>query len=311
MKLKCYLLTLVLILVFSAGSAWSQGSGTSAANFLKIGVGAKAAGMGEAFTAIADDATSAYWNSAGLANLNQSQITFMHNEWLSDLRYEYLSYAVPYKSKGTFAFSFSYLSLGNFDGYDLTGSPTQDFSAYDLAGSFAYGHKFTPLFSVGGAFKYIQQKLDEEKAGAFAVDLGALYSLDDFNFGLSIRNVGTKMKFIQEEYSLPLTADLGAAYRGLANLTIAADIEVPRDNSVLLKQGIEYGYQDMFFLRMGYGYSTSGDDFGGATGLALGAGFLMKQYSFDYTYSPHADLGDAHRISFTLNFGPPRGFQDF
>jgi long-subunit fatty acid transport protein len=302
---------LVLILFFAVGLARSQGTGTSAANFLKIGVGARASGMGEAFVAIADDATGAYWNSAGLANLNQSQITFMHNEWLSDLRYEYLSYAIPHKSKGTFAFSFSYLSLGKFEGYDLTGNATQDFSAHDLAGTFAYGHKLTPQFAVGGAFKYIQQKIDDQKASAYAVDFGALYQINAFNLGLSVRNIGTKMKFIQEEYALPLTVDLGLAFRGLANLTLAGDIEIPRDNSVLLKQGIEYGYQEMFFLRMGYGYSTSGEDFGGSTGLALGAGFLLKQYSFDYTYSPHADLGDAHRISFTLNFGPPRGFQDF
>src|SRR4030067_3844522 len=133
MKLKSILVTLVLFLVFSSAFSQSQNSGTSAASFLKIGVGAKAAGLGEAFVAIADDATSTYWNTAGLANLHQSQITFMHNEWLSDIRYEYLSYAAPYHEKGTFAFSFSYLSLGKFEGYDLTGNPAPDFSAYDLA----------------------------------------------------------------------------------------------------------------------------------------------------------------------------------
>jgi len=306
MKLRSFSEFLVLIFA-SVALSQSQNSGTSAANFLKIGVGAKATGLGEAFVAIADDATGAYWNSAGLANLNQSQVTFMHNEWLSDLRYEYLSYAAPYQDKGTFALSFSYLSLGKFQGYDLSGNPTADFSAYDLAAQLAYGHKLSPQFSLGGAFKYIQQKIESEKAGALAVDFGALYEINQFNFGFSLRNLGTQMQFIQEKYSLPLTADLGLAYRGLANLTLAADVEIPRDNSVRLKQGIEYNYQESIFLRMGYGYSTSGNEFSGASGLALGAGFMLKQYKIDYAYSPNADLGDAHRFSFTLNFGTVRG----
>lgn len=306
MKLRSFSALLVLIFA-SAVLGQSQNSGTSAASFLKIGVGAKAAGLGEAFVAIADDASGAYWNSAGLANLDQSQVTFMHNEWLSDLRYEYLSYAAPYQEKGTFALSFSYLSMGKFEGYDFYGNPTSDFSANDWSALLAYGHKVAPKLALGGALKYVHQSLADQKAGAFAVDLGALYGINQFNFGFSLRNLGTQMKFIQEKYSLPLTVDLGLAYRGLANLTLAADVEIPRDNSVRLKQGIEYNYQESIFLRMGYGYSTSGNDFGGASGLALGAGFMLKQYKFDYAYSPNADLGDAHRISFTLNFGSSRG----
>lgn len=308
MKCKFSLAVIFIFALFALGFSQSQNSGTSAANFLKIGVGAKAAGLGEAFVAIADDATGAYWNSAGLANLNQSQVTFMHNEWLSDIRYEYLSYAAPYKDKGTFGVSLSYLSLGKFEGYDLTGNPTADFSAYDWSALLAYGHKVTPQFSVGTGVKYLQQTLDDEKAGAFAVDLGAMYNIKYVNFGLSVRNLGSKMKFIKEEYSLPLTIDFGASYRGFANLLLAADVEVSRDNSVRLKQGIEYSYHESVFLRMGYGYKTSGQDFQGASGLALGAGFLLRNYRFDYTYSPNADLGDAHRLSFTLNFGPTRGF---
>ena len=115
------------------------------------------------------------------------------------------------------------------------------------------------------------------------------------------------MKFIEEEYSLPLTIDFGASYRGFANLLLAADVEVPRDNSVRLKQGVEYSYHESVFLRMGYGYKTSGQDFEGASSLALGAGFLLRNYRFDYTYSPNTDLGDAHRLPFTLDFGPTRG----
>ncbi|OGC77981.1 MAG: hypothetical protein A2Z27_01605 [candidate division Zixibacteria bacterium RBG_16_50_21] len=307
MKLKYALSVLLCLLLTSAGLAQNNNAGTSSADFLKIGVGAKAAGFGEAFVAIADDATGAFWNAAGLAHLNQSQVTFMHNEWLSDVRYEYLSYAAPYQDKGTFAISMSYLSLGKFEGYDLSGNPTNDFSAYDWSGVLAYGHRVTPQLSLGASVKYFQETIEGVKAGAFAGDLGALYSLSQVNLGLSVRNFGTKMKFIEEEYSLPLTVDMGVAFRGFSNLLLAVDLEIPKDNAMRLKQGLEYTYHESVFFRMGYGLKTSGNDYQGASGLAVGAGFLLKDYRFDYAYSPNADLGDAHRVSFTINFGPVRG----
>jgi long-subunit fatty acid transport protein len=309
MKYRSFFLLLACLFLLP-NIALSDGrySGTSAADFLKIGVGARAAGLGEAFVAIADDATGAYWNAAGLASLSQSQITFMHNEWLSDLRYEYLSYAMPYQQRGSLAMSISFFSMGEFSGYDISGNPSSDFSAHDWSALVAYGHRLTPQFSVGGALKYVQQKIADEKAGAFAGDLGALYDFQQFSLGMSMRNLGSKVTFIDEAHALPLTFDLGVAYRGFTDrILLAADLEVPRDNSVRLKHGIEYNHEESFFLRMGYNYRANGSDFGGASGLSLGAGFLLNSYHFDYTFSPNADLGDAHRISFTFNFGPTRG----
>ena len=52
---------------------WASGPGTTAADILKIGVGARAIGMGEAYVAQADDVSSLYWNPAGLALMQERQ----------------------------------------------------------------------------------------------------------------------------------------------------------------------------------------------------------------------------------------------
>ena len=48
--------------------------------FLKLGVGARALGMGGAFAGLADDASAAYWNPAGLAYLKTNQFMPTHSE---------------------------------------------------------------------------------------------------------------------------------------------------------------------------------------------------------------------------------------
>src|SRR5262245_2895015 len=83
-----------------------------AAPFVKIGQGARAAAMGESFTAIADDSTAVFWNPAGLAQLNRFQVQFTHNEWVDDFRHEYFGLAGPWE--GGWALAYSILDLGEF-----------------------------------------------------------------------------------------------------------------------------------------------------------------------------------------------------
>src|SRR5512139_3372456 len=63
--------------------------------FLKVGVGARAMGMGSAYVAEAGDPTAVYWNPAGLGGLDRTQITFMHSEWIQDFRQDFAAVAAP------------------------------------------------------------------------------------------------------------------------------------------------------------------------------------------------------------------------
>ena len=95
-----WLFILAIFFTINANPLWAQtksheAAGTTGLNFLKIGVGGRPAGMGEAFVAVADDASALYWNPAGLARLTSPEAIAMHNEWFQGMRYEYLGYVQP------------------------------------------------------------------------------------------------------------------------------------------------------------------------------------------------------------------------
>src|SRR5687767_4320158 len=102
------------ILVFSARLLLA--AGTSSAQFLKMGAGARAAAMGNAFTAVADDVTATYWNPAGLGQIKNAQMSLMQNAGLIDTQYQYLAAAAPYKSRAL-GVSLYRLDHGSIDRY--------------------------------------------------------------------------------------------------------------------------------------------------------------------------------------------------
>src|SRR6185437_12221378 len=85
----------VVAAVFGSACAWASGPGTTAADILNIGVGARAIGMGEAYVAQADDASSMYWNPAGLALMEERQASFMYSQMVQDLTYSNGAIGIP------------------------------------------------------------------------------------------------------------------------------------------------------------------------------------------------------------------------
>ena len=65
--------------------------GTTAANFLEIGIGARALALGSAFTALADDPSTLYWNVGGLAKLKRNGFMFNHSEWIADINFDFIN----------------------------------------------------------------------------------------------------------------------------------------------------------------------------------------------------------------------------
>ncbi len=309
-NLRLFLLFFFVAQFFVGQTSWGfldDGiKGSTGANFLKIGAGARASGMGGAFVGIADDATSIYWNTAGLSQLDRQEIIFVHNEWYQDVKYEYLGYSLPIKSKNTLGFSLTYLNLGNFEGYDALDNPTSEFSAYGVVLSFAYAYKVSPSISLGVGLKGIQEKLENEKASSMALDFGFIYKPGKFSFGMAYTNLGSSMKFIQEKEPLPSKLTLGFGYKIFEDrVSLAWDLDLPKDDKPILKQGIEFGYQESIYLRLGYEYKTSAQKLEG-TGLSLGGGFKFSNWEIDYNYSPNQSLGDSHRISLAYRFGSKR-----
>src|SRR5437773_12566900 len=117
-------LALIALGVLSTGLAEAADTGTTGANFLKLGIGPRAIAMGEAQVGLADDVYATYWNPAGLSRLQVQEAGFVQNQYIENISEQYLAYAMPRPSMGTFAGSVTYLNVGKFQGYDASGQPT-------------------------------------------------------------------------------------------------------------------------------------------------------------------------------------------
>ena len=310
MSYKILTLTILSGIVFlpSVSSAQvdiNENAGTRSMGFLKIDVGAKAIGMGSSHVAIVSDLFASYWNPAGLSQMQRSQLGFMYNRWIEDINYGYISYAHPFVGLGVIATSIAYLSYGELDGRDEQGNEEPPFRPFDLAVILSYSRKFTPDIAIGVNAKWIREQIDDNGAQAYAFDLGGLYILpgSKMALGANLQHLGTKVKFIEESFSLPLNLKLGVAYKLLNdNLTMAVDLNKPADDDVNLSFGMEFAPIEMLYLRTGYRYSLNGNDLGAASGLSAGFGASIESYRIDYAFVHFGKLGPTHRVSVLANF---------
>lgn len=283
--------------VICAGAVGSN-AGTASSAFLKIGVGARSAAMGEAFAGVADDVSALYWNPAGLARLENREMTFSHNIWLEDTNYEYLGFVQPL-GKYVVGAGVSYLNIGTMEGWDVNNTPTSDFSAHSMAVALSAGRVMNDKLSLGLTLKFVQEGIEKESASAFAVDAGGVYKLgEDTSAALVVQNLGTGMKFVKESAGLPMNIKIGGAHRLLEKkLLLSLDFNKYTDTTFRGNLGAEYRLSEMLALRLGY---NGGNDMG--SGLTGGFGLKYSRLNFDYAFVPYGDLGDAHRLSLSYRF---------
>jgi long-subunit fatty acid transport protein len=295
---------LILALASAASSAGEPG--TAGFLFLRLGDGARASGMGEAYTAVADDATSIYWNPAGMASVQGVALNLTHSEWFQGVRLEQVS-VVNEMFSGAAGLQFTGVYYGSLDRYGETPTlvPDGTFSPYDLSFAAGYAMDILPNVAVGAAIKGIYSKIDFESAGDWAVDLGILHrsQIKGLTLGASVLNWGPQAKFVADKFFPPFQIRGGAAYRYDASwlrghAILAADAVFPNDGTGKVHFGMEYSYREMVAIRAGYktNYDTQG--------ATVGLGVNWRGFSFDYAYMPmDFNLGDAHR--FSLNVSTP------
>ena len=259
--------------------------GTTAAEFLTIPVGAKAMGMGGAFTGLADDITAAFYNPGSLSRIKGSQFITNYSEWLVDSKYSWIGLGIKASDDDYIALSVTNLDYGEEEVTTISEpeGTGEMWSASDIAISLSYSRNLTDRFSIGGSVKYIQQKIWNESASTFAADLGLLYKtqVEGLNIGMSITNFGTQMKLdgkdlltavdvdesynynnstitsslSTDEWELPLVFTVGLSWRfDLLNdlaFTTATDAAVPSNENAHINIGGELQWNDIFFARIG------------------------------------------------------------
>lgn len=292
---------------FFTGSAvicvHAGGVGTTGAQFLKIGLGARPVAMGGVYAGIADDVNAIYWNPAGLAQVSGKELIAQHIVWFQEISYEYVAYAHNCGKLGTAGLMVNYLYMDDLE--RRTGDspePIDTFKASDLAISLAFGRKLNDKLSLGASVKYISQKIDTSDASGIAVDLGGLYKLSDkLSLGLAVQNLGTKMKFESEADPIPLNIKIGAGYK-LNNLTLGVDVNYPTDNDINFALGAEYALKlGGISLPLRVGYNTKNiSDLDSLAGLGAGLGIGVSKFAFDFAWVPYGDLGQTYRVALKI-----------
>lgn len=316
------LLAFAGVIFFATTAARAQG--TTAAQFLELGFGARALGQGEAFTSVANDPSALYYNPAGLAYPASDAIKTGSGPYEFLAAHTLLIQDVQLSQVGIvrrpYGLSLSYLSLSGIESRTLETDAPGNVGASDMSFGASAADKFFGI-GFGASAKFIHETLAGYSASAFAVDFGALKRFDDHpvSLGLDITNVGSGIRFIDQTYPLPLTTRFGVTY-GLTHSfphALTLQIDVPRDSGPILRLGGEYlgfgpialraGYRtvssDQRTATLGKTLGTTVSGLGDFYGMYLGTGLHTPFGNFDYALVPFGELGTSHWFTFALNFG--------
>ncbi|MCK4548083.1 MAG: PorV/PorQ family protein [Candidatus Eisenbacteria sp.] len=284
-----------------AASAVSADPGQTGLTFLKMGQGARAMGMGGAFSTVADDASATYWNPAGCIDVGDTEVLLSHAGWVQGIDMENVAIARSHGDHG-FGLSFTVLRTDEIEMRDVDGTRIGHFRFFDFAIQGSYAHNIGDRLVGGVSVKALYEQIDEETATGFAVDIGGILNLpvDGLRVGACVQHLGAKMKFIDESFDLPLTIRGGLSYRltvpFLSDESIVAfEIQKPREDDLKTHFGIEVGLVEKLALR--FGYRTGYDN----QNVSVGVGIPVNKYRLDYAYVPfYSDLGDVHRVTFGI-----------
>lgn len=335
--MKQNLSMVMCLMVACASCSFGQSkTGTTAANFLTIPVGPRATGMGGAFVAVANDASTAHWNPGGLSRLDGNEFIVTHAEWLVGSKLNWLGLVVKFDADNALAFSVNQLNYGKEEitTPDQPMGTGQQWDAQDIAFGISYARNLTDRFSVGGTAKYIQQRIWNESASAFAMDVGLLYKteFDGATIGMNITNFGTEMKMDGKDllqpvdidpahagnnanivaaletssWTLPLmfTVGLGMDVVRSDNFqwTVAVDAVYPNNHTSYLNAGTEVTWANLVTLRAGYNslFKQSSEE-GICAGIGVRYTFGSLSTRIDYSYMDVGIFGSISRYSLSIS----------
>lgn len=339
-KYISYLLPLIAIALFST-EAISQKVGSTSMQFLKVMPVARATAMGDAYSVLASGADAVFWNPAGVAHTDNSEMSLTYIKWLFDTQQGAMSYAVNFEHFGSIGLQLQYVDFGEIE-EALWTSPYKDDTGYPgltgrtfrpftyLVGA-TYASQITEKFSTGLSVKYVHESLYDGSTHQALTSRGDTVNVNTwanglmFDFGLqyntgfrsiriaaSVQNFGANVQYAGEGNSIPLALRVGIAadviganglYLSSENnrLTFAFDLFQPNDYAQQAHVGMEYEFEQTLSLRAGYKLNYDADGFTAGIGFQHQSG--PARLVVDYSYGKMSyDLGNVHRISLGVKF---------
>ena len=310
-----------------------QRAGTASGTFLKIGLGARATGLGESFVAVANDPSAIYWNPAGLASIQRQEVAFSHIEWPADIRFEHLALVVPARRLGgSLAFQFGVLSTAIDETSELQPFGTgRTFVYSDMVAGAAYARRWTDKLLVGFGTKYVRENLGKDVGGpttsAVLFDIGSIYylGLGSVRVATSLSNFSPELKpsgrFLSpgadgiagtaddevrsyDGFDAPTVFRYGVAFEPLESstqrLTTSIEANQPADNAQSVKAGLEWEWLGRLALRSGYNFNADALKFSAGAGVTAELGGLRG--TLDYAFTDGGFLGPINRLTLGVRF---------
>ncbi|MFZ0452449.1 MAG: PorV/PorQ family protein [Ignavibacteriaceae bacterium] len=333
---KYYIAVTIAVMISSFSYAQTLKTGTTAAQVLKFNVGPRAIGMGGAYTAISDEITAMYWNPGGTANIQSNEAFFDHTILYADIRHDYAAIASNLSGFGTVGAFVSVLSMDEM-AVRTEEEPTgtgEYFDAGAIVIGLNYARFLTDNFSIGFNIKYINESIWHMTSTGFGVDVGTLYKipvLNELRIAASVSNFGTKMQLAGRDiikllpsgagdqnlintnlelgkYDLPLLFRFGVSSDIVksqsSRITAAVDAIHPNDHTEYINTGMEYSWNEIVFMRIGYNSLFEKDS---EKGLTFGFGINYKiadlvKVGLDYAYQDFGRLSNVQYFSFMIAF---------
>jgi len=260
---RVMIVSLALLMVLSA-VAWADGIGAFSA--FKNGVGARALAMGGAFVAVADDATAAVWNPAGLAMIDDTRLTGMSTDLFGlGVNHQYVGATTFFANLGIgLAWERTAIDGGTFQWVEQAFGASLATSVMDLAMVGANVNYYLASSGLG------------DKASGFGFDLGVLVGLGEmFVIGVNAKDLANSA----------ITWDSGAAdsISGVYTAGLAMKLI---DSKLVLATDIDFGGE-------GLGDTHVGVEFKVIDELALRGGVVLKNDFQDYYFSVGAGINVA------------------
>jgi len=336
---------LFFLLIVPTGLLAQSGNtkvGTTSANFLQMEIGARAIALGGAYVAIADDATALFWNSAGIGLVENGNAVYQFGSRYADIAHHYAGFVYGLGNDDKIGIMINYVDVGEMEITTLNepDGTGQNFSASNIAIGLSYARQLTDRVYVGILAKYIQENIWMESAYGFALDMGAIYNIEEkgIRIGMNLANLGTDMKisdganldFYKDKidgypgsptpkstlatktFPLPMVFTMGFAIDLVGRksivmpnaehkVMIAISANDSFDAPFRSNVGIEYSWQSILSLRSGYHIGYDTKD------LSLGVGLNLKQFTsldvvLDYVWNNYGDLGAINVFTLGINF---------
>jgi hypothetical protein len=276
--------------------------------FLEVPAGARASALGGAFATVGEGVEASFWNPAGLAAVEKTEITGAHVESFQSLRHDQFAIARRWLGGGVAASLRAFYSQP-IVARDELGNETGTFGAHDLAFGLAYGRAMAGGLRVGATARLIRERIAELSAGTYALGAGATWQMPavpPLRIGVMVDNVGPAARFTfadgpGQPVPVPMAMQAGAACHwtvaGATQLGASLEGRMTRGRAGVAMLGGELRHATGAALRFGLRVN---DD---ATRLSAGAGYAMTSLRLDYAFvADRLDIGDSHRVSFTASF---------